>query len=113
MESDMPKIEFAGRTVECLEGANLRMVLLHARLPLYTRVAKAIHCRGNGTCGTCAVRIEGPVSEPSAAELKRLKFPPHKAESGLRLACQCSVLGDLKITKYEGLWGQRVGDQSS
>ena len=29
-------------------------------------------------------------------------------ESGLRLACQCSVLGDLKVTKHEGLFGQRT-----
>jgi len=45
------------------------MVLLRARLPLYTRVARAIHCRGSGACGTCAVRVEGPVSEPTPAEL--------------------------------------------
>ena len=33
---------------------------------------------------------------------------PHRPESGLRLACQCSVLGDLKITKHDGLFGQRT-----
>jgi ferredoxin len=101
----MPKIEFAGKTIECLEGANLRMVLLHARLPLYTRVAKAMHCRGNGTCGTCAVRIEGAVSPPSEAEVRRLRFPPHQVDSGLRLACQCNVLGDIKVTKHKGMFG--------
>ncbi|MCP4036737.1 MAG: 2Fe-2S iron-sulfur cluster binding domain-containing protein, partial [bacterium] len=83
----MPKIEFAGRIIECLEGANLRMVLIHARLPLYTTVAKAIHCRGNGSCGTCAVRVDGPVSEPTAAEQKRLRLRPRETLSGLRLAC--------------------------
>ena len=103
----MHKVEFAGTVVECLPGANLRTVLLRARLPLYTRVSKAIHCRGNGTCGTCAVRIEGPVSPPTRVEELRLKFPPHKADSGLRLACQCNVEGDLKVTKYRGLWGQQ------
>ncbi len=107
----MPKVEFAGKTIECLEGANLRMVLLHARLPLYGRVAKAIHCRGNGTCGTCAVEVEGLVSEPTAAELRRLRFPPHHVDSGLRLACQCSVLGDVKVTKYTGLFG--TGEEES
>lgn len=103
----MPTIEFAGETIECLEGANLRLVLIHARLPLYTRVAKAIHCRGNGACGTCAVRIEGPVSEPTPHEMRRLKFPPHQPDSGLRLACQCSVLGNLKVTKFGGIFGQQ------
>jgi ferredoxin len=86
------------------------MVLLRARLPLYTVVARALHCRGRGTCGTCAVRVEGPVSEPTPAELRRMRFPPHHPESGLRLACQCTVLGDLTVTKYTGLWGQHVED---
>jgi ferredoxin len=102
----MPKIQFAGETVDCPEGANLRFVLLRARLPLYHRVARAVHCRGRGTCGTCAVRIEGEVSEPTAAERARLSLPPHNQESGLRLACQCNVLGDLTVTKYQGLFGQ-------
>jgi ferredoxin len=104
----MPTVHFAGRSVECPQGANLRVVLLRARLPLYTRVAQALHCRGHGTCGTCAVRVEGPVSAPSSAELLRLRLPPHRPDSGLRLACQCTVLGDITVTKHEGLWGQRV-----
>jgi ferredoxin len=54
------------------------------------------------------VRIEGPVSEPTPAEERRLRFPPHDPESGLRLACQVNVLGDVTVTKHEGLWGQRV-----
>ena len=53
MAGGMPKIQFAGQSIECPLGANLRVVLLRARLPLYTRVARAIHCRGHGTCGTC------------------------------------------------------------
>ena len=103
----MPIVRFAGQSVECPHGANLRMVLIRARLPLYTRVAQALHCRGHGTCGTCAVHIEGPVSEPTAAELRRLRLPPHKLEGGLRLACQCSVQGDLVVTKHKGLFGQK------
>ena len=102
----MPTIEFADRTIECVQGANLRLVLIHARLPLYNSAAKAVNCRGSGTCGTCAVRIEGEVSEPTTREQRRLRFPPHNLDSGLRLACQCSVMGDLKVTKYEGIFGQ-------
>jgi ferredoxin len=104
----LPTVEFAGQSVECPLGANLRMVLLRARLPLYTRVAEAIHCRGKGICGTCAVRVDGPVSEPTAAELRRLRLPPHHLDSGLRLACQCSVLGDVRVTKQAGLFGQHA-----
>lgn len=102
----MPTVRFAGRSVECPQGANLRAVLMRARLPLYNRAARALHCRGFGTCGTCAVRVEGPVSAPTAAERLRLRLPPHGPGSGLRLACQVQVLGDLRVTKYEGLWGQ-------
>ncbi len=104
----MPTVHFGDHSIECPHGANLRVVLLRSRLPLYTRVARAIHCRGRGTCGTCAVRIEGPVSEPSAGELRRLRLPPHRPDSGLRLACQCSVLGDITVTKHGGMWGQRT-----
>jgi ferredoxin len=102
----VPIVCFAGQEVECPYGANLRMVLLRARLPLYTLVARALHCRGRGMCGTCAVRIVGPVSEPTDAEQQRLRSFPHHPEAGLRLACQCSVLGDLVVTKHEGLFGQ-------
>jgi len=103
----LPIIRFAGSTIECPHGANLRVVLLRARLPLYTRVAEAIHCRGRGVCGTCAVSIEGPVSEPTPAETRRLSLPPYRPGSGLRLACQCAVQGDIAVTKHGGLWGQR------
>jgi ferredoxin len=98
------------RDIDCPAGANLRMVLLRARLPLYTVVARALHCRGRGTCGTCAVQVEGSVSAPTAAEQRRLRLPPHTPDRGLRLACQCSVLGDLVVTKHEGLFGQHVDD---
>jgi ferredoxin len=107
MGSNLPTIQFFGQTVECPQGANLRMVLVRARLPLYNSAARALNCRGRGSCGTCAVRIDGEVSEPTAAELRRLAFPPHNAESGLRLACQCTVLGDLVIRKHRGMWGHR------
>ena len=42
-------------------------------------------------------------------ERLRLGFPPHKTnhsiENNLRLACQCNVLGDLKLEKLAGMWG--------
>ena len=103
----MPSIEFAGHRVECPVGANLRVVLLRARLPLYHGAARALHCRGLALCGTCAVHVEGPVSPPTAGEIRRLSLAPHQPQSGLRLACQVSVLGDLKVVKHEGLFGQK------
>ena len=103
----MPRIEFGTHVIECETGENLRRVLVRSGLPLYNGAAKAIHCRGLGTCGTCSLMIEGEVSEAIAIEKWRLGFPPHQKESGLRLACQCQVLGDLKIEKGDGLWGNR------
>jgi ferredoxin len=108
----MTKIVFAGETIECDEGANLRRVLLDAKMPLYNGIAGAIHCRGLGTCGTCAVEIEGPVSEMTTVEKWRLGFPPHRSDAGLRLACQCLVLGDLTIKKHGGLWGNQIKQES-
>ena len=52
MTPAMPTVHFAGRSIQCPQGANLRVVLLRARLPLYNSVARAIHCRGFGACGT-------------------------------------------------------------
>jgi ferredoxin len=103
----MPTVTFAGQRVECLAGSNLRMVLLRARLPLYNSVAAALNCRGNGVCGTCAVRIEGEASPVTAAEQRRLGQFPHHPGADLRLACQVSVAGDLVVTKPPGLFGQR------
>jgi ferredoxin len=54
------------------------------------------------------VHIEGAVSDPTPAELRRLRLPPHDPEAGLRLACQCSVLGDVVVTKHPGLFGQHA-----
>lgn len=109
----MPTIQFQNQTVECELGENLRRVIMRANLPLYNGSAKAIHCRGLGTCGTCSVKIEGPVSAMTSVERWRLSFPPHQASSGLRLACQCSVQGDLFLEKGSGLWGQRWSDRQT
>lgn len=104
----MPQIEFANQIVQCAAGENLRRVLIDAQLPLYNGLATAIHCRGMGTCGTCSVEIDGKVSPMTAVEKWRLNFPPHRRENNLRLACQCQVLGDLKLSKHSGLWGNKT-----
>ncbi|MEL7370001.1 MAG: 2Fe-2S iron-sulfur cluster-binding protein [Myxococcota bacterium] len=66
------------------------------------------NCRGMGTCGTCAVRIEGDVDPPSARERARLNFYPLSPLLNLRLACQVVVQSDLKVQKFDGFWGQHV-----
>jgi len=68
--------------------------------------SKWINCRGIGTCGICAVMIEGEVSQINWKEKTRLSLPPHSPEQKLRLACQTQVLDDIIIKKYDGFWGQ-------
>lgn len=99
-------IRAAGKTLTCDRGANLRQVLLSEGIDLYNGVAGTINCHGLGTCGTCAVAIEGEVSALGWQEKARLSLPPHTVASNRRLACQVQVLGDVSITKYEGFWGQ-------
>ncbi|BAZ40756.1 ferredoxin [Calothrix sp. NIES-4101] len=102
----MPKVLAQGKTIECKVGANLRKVLLQNHIDLYNGGALVINCRGIGSCGTCAVLVEGEVNEPNWRDKTRCSLPPHSPGNNLRLACQTQVLGDLKVTKYDGFWGQ-------
>lgn len=100
----MPKIRFANQTIYCNEGDNLRRVLMQSKLPIYNGPARVLNCRGSGVCGQCAVRLRGTTSWPSASESARLKLIPGSSDIGLRLACQCTVLGDLSVEKFGGVW---------
>ncbi|MBW4439701.1 MAG: (2Fe-2S)-binding protein [Plectolyngbya sp. WJT66-NPBG17] len=102
----MPKITAQGKTIECEQGANLRQVLLKNGIDLYNGGATVINCHAIGTCATCAVEIEGAVSEMEWREKTRLSLPPHNPKKSRRLACQVRVLGDIRVTKHEGFWGQ-------
>ena len=102
----MPKITAQGKTFECDRDANLRQALLKQGIELYNQQAKLINCRGIGSCGTCAVAIEGEVSAANWRDRGRRSLPPHSPRRDLRLACQTKVLGDIKVTKFDGFWGQ-------
>jgi len=106
----MPTISYGGETVDCERGAVLRDVLREAGVAVHNGGAKQANCRGHGTCGTCAVTIEGATSEPTRRERWRLDFPPHDADAGLRLACQTRVEGDLTVAKFPGFWGQHTDE---
>lgn len=107
----MPKVTAQGKTVECEPESNLRKVLLDHGVELYNGNAKLINCMGLGTCGTCAVAVEGEVSEPNWKDKTRRSLPPHSPTANRRLACQTKVLGDVRVTKYGGFWGQ--GDKTA
>lgn len=105
----MPLVHFMGRATECAAGTRLRDALLDAGLTPHHSAMTILNCHGLGTCGTCAVEVcgdPGAVTEPTAIERWRLSFPPHSADSGLRLACQCRVLGEVEVVKHPGFWGQ-------
>ncbi len=102
----MPKVTAQGKTFSCDPGSNLRKVLLKHGVPLYNGNAQIINCMGIGSCGTCAVEVEGEVSEANWKDKARRSLPPHSPTANRRLACQTKVLGDVRVTKYDGFWGQ-------
>ncbi|WP_101297868.1 2Fe-2S iron-sulfur cluster-binding protein [Halegenticoccus soli] len=104
----MPTVTYRGEEIECEEGAVLRDALLGAGESPHNGRSKRLNCGGHATCGTCAVEVDGPVSEMGSRERRRLSLPPHSLDSGLRLSCQTRVLGDVTVTKHGGFWGQRV-----
>ena len=104
----MPTIQIADQNITCKRGDNLRQVLLKHDIPLYNGNAKYINCRGIGSCGTCAVEIEGEVSSANWKDKLRRSLPPHSPLKNLRLACQTKVIGDLKVIKYQGFWGEKT-----
>ena len=66
-----------GTIVHVQEGQNLRKALKKHFDFLYRKPMNLIHCRGMGSCGTCALWIEGPLSKVTMMEKWRLNFPPH------------------------------------
>jgi ferredoxin len=104
----MPTIRFEGEEIECSQGDVLRDAMLDAGLSPHNGTSKRLNCRGHATCGTCAVEVSGDVSEMRDDERRRLSLPPHDEDSGLRLACQARVQGDVEVIKHPGFWGQKV-----
>lgn len=107
MKADYQHSDGEAHVVTLSPDQSLRDALIQAGRPPHN-ASRFASCQGFGTCGTCAVHIEGDVEpkSPAAIEAWRLGFPPHKRESGLRLACQVKPCGDLKVTKHPGYWGQ-------
>ncbi|NEQ99750.1 MAG: (2Fe-2S)-binding protein [Cyanothece sp. SIO2G6] len=102
----MPIVEAQGKKIECQVGDNLRQVLINHGIDLHNGGSKLINCRGIGSCGTCAVKVQGNVSEPNWRDRARRSIPPHSPSRDLRLACQTQVLGDIQVEKFTGFWGQ-------
>jgi ferredoxin len=101
----MPNIIAEGKTFAVAEGTNLREALLEQDIDLYSGSANVLNCHGHGLCGTCLVQVEGAVSEPTQLETTRMSFPPNSAHKERRLSCQVKVLGDVRVTKFDGHFG--------
>ena len=57
-------------------------------------------CDGKGKCGKCIVKIiEGEVSAPTKAEIKRLD--EKQLQDGYRLACEVELQGDVVLEVIE------------
>jgi ferredoxin len=59
----MPEVRVQGKIIICQEGENLRQFCLKNGIEIHNGQSRRINCRGIGTCGTCALKIEGEVSE--------------------------------------------------
>ncbi len=101
-------VTFQGVVMPCLMGDVLRDVLVKHGLTPHNGKTEWINCKGIGTCGTCAVRIQGPVSEPGIKERVRMQLPPYVSVPDLRLACRVQVMGDVLVQKFNGFWGHLV-----
>lgn len=104
----MITISYEGKRIECTVGDELREALLEAGLSPHNGASNYANCGGRGVCGTCAVEVEGPTSAMDEEERSRLSKWPHDLDSGLRLACQTHVEGDVAVRKHGGFWGQKT-----
>ncbi len=104
----MPVVRFRGEEIDCDRGDVLRAVLREAGVSPHNGGADRLNCRGLGSCGTCAVAVDGAVGDRSRRERLRLTVPPHDPDDELRLACQTRVLGNVTVEKYPGFWGQHT-----
>lgn len=104
----MPVINLVneGKSLEILEGANLRKTLLKHGINPYIGKDKILNCLGFGLCGTCRVEIvEGkgvlPINDREEAALVGLApFYGRKIPKNVRLACRINVTNDITVRTY-------------
>ncbi len=106
----MPKITFIKekKTIEVAPGANLRTEARKAGIQLYKGIHRPLNCHGLGACGSCRVLVKKG-QENLSERGKMERFTTESAanpeaffayighESEMRLACQCSVNGDVEV----------------
>ncbi|HEX2946400.1 MAG TPA: ASKHA domain-containing protein [Clostridia bacterium] len=83
------------KTIIAEEGTDLLRLLQSSGVPMNTP------CAGKGTCGKCAVRVEGALPPPSDREKTLLGAA--KLEKGHRLACYTHISSVLDVYPEEGM----------
>ncbi|MCB0483637.1 MAG: 2Fe-2S iron-sulfur cluster binding domain-containing protein [Flavobacteriales bacterium] len=95
------EINFEGKRLLCLKGANLRDTLLLYGLSPNVSHAHDIGCRGYGICATCCVKIKGETNAPTAIEQRRIPAVTGQSVDNVRLACRVVVQGDVEVVRIE------------
>jgi len=106
--SVMPKVTFVKekKSVEVPAGTNLRKAAKRNGINLYPGPHQYVNCMGNGLCASCRVQVKKGaenLSPPGAWErLTRFLnpiwfFARIGHEEDMRLACQCTVEGDVEV----------------
>ncbi|MBA1430531.1 MULTISPECIES: iron-sulfur-binding ferredoxin reductase [Pseudomonas fluorescens group] len=85
----MPELHVGERHWSVATGSNLLDALNQAG------VAVPYSCRA-GSCHACLVRCEGEVQDKQPEALS-----PEQRQHGWRLACQCQVVGDLRVEAFD------------
>jgi uncharacterized 2Fe-2S/4Fe-4S cluster protein (DUF4445 family) len=87
----VPKLTFLpeGAEIEARTGETVLSAARRAGVPLLAP------CGGRGSCGRCAVKVEGPAELPTGLEIERLGR--RATECGRRLACELRATGDLVV----------------
>jgi ferredoxin len=100
----MPVVEFVkeGKSYDVPPGTNLRKYALKCQIPIYKGINKFLNCRGHRLCGTCRVELvdgKGASARTPAEESTLIgKFLlAKKISPSLRLSCQVTVNGDIKV----------------
>ena len=113
----MPKITFVNekQELEVPVGSNLRDEARKAGIELHPWIFKytGLNCMGNGMCATCRVLIKqgkdkvSPAGMVDKMSLNVLHIFEHLGyEDEMRLACQCTVMGDCTV---ETITGRNLG----
>ena len=99
-----------GAILDVRTDSRLAQDLLAASLKL------PMACGGKGLCATCHVFVQSGMenlSEATPRELRSLSRLSGMREGCSRLACQCRVRGDVKVSLPDGLFIEQAADLES